>query len=168
MESGNNDMNDEPAGLQRVVDLNLNEDMNSDQVLEDEEEEESVPTQQSQVRRSSQIRKPVEYYIREKANLTIHQEPTSHKDAVNSPEKDQWNQAMDNEMESLKANDVWELTTLPPGKQVVGSKWVYKRKTGEDGGIRRYKARLVAQGFNQQWGLDYDETFSPVVRMKSF
>ncbi len=111
--------------------LNLNEDMNSDQVQEDEEEEESVPTQQSQVSGKRLI-----YY-------TIHQEPTSHKDAVKSPEKDQWNQAMDNEMESLKANDVWELTTLPPGKQVVGSKWVYKRKTGEDGGIPRYKARLV-------------------------
>ncbi len=138
LESGNNnDMNDEPAGLQRIVDLNLNEDMNSDQVLEDEEKEESVPTQQSQVRRSSRIRKPVEYYIREKANLTIHQEPTSHKDAVKSPEKDKLNQAMDNEMESLKANDVWELTTLPPGKQVVGSKWVYKRKTGR-GGLRSY------------------------------
>ncbi len=50
----------------------------------------------------------------------------------------------------------------------MGSKWVYKKKTGEDGGIRRYKARLVAQEFNQQWRLDYDETFSPVVRMESF
>lgn len=75
---------------------------------------------------------------------------------------------MDSEMESLKAHKVWELTTLPPGKRVVGSKWVYKVKTGEDGSIERYKARLVAQGFNQQQGADYDETFSPVVRMESF
>ena len=75
---------------------------------------------------------------------------------------------MDREMESLKTNKVWKLTTLPPGKKTACSKWVYKVKTGGDGAVERYKARLVAQGYNQRQEADYDETFSPVVRMESF
>ena len=70
-------------------------------------------------------------------------------------------------MTSLKENEVWELSTLPPGKKAIGSKWVYKVKTNGDGTIERYKARLVAQGFNQKFGSGYDETFSPVVRQES-
>ena len=70
-------------------------------------------------------------------------------------------------MKSLNHNDVWDAVPLPSGKRAVGSKWVYKIKRGADGSIERYKARLVAQGFTQQRGADYDETFSPVVRMES-
>ena len=67
-------------------------------------------------------------------------------------------------MRSLEENDVWELVELPDGRKAVGSKWV---KTGADGSIEHYKARLVAQGFSQKYGTDYDETFCPVVRMES-
>ena len=70
-------------------------------------------------------------------------------------------------MKSLKDNKVWELTTLPPGKKAIGCKWVYKVKTNSDGSIERYKARLVAQWFNQKFGSDYDETFCPVIRLES-
>ena len=74
---------------------------------------------------------------------------------------------MEKELESLKSNEVWTLTDLPQGKKIVGSKWVYKRKTWVDGSVTWYKARLVAQGFSQKFGCDYDETFSPVVRAES-
>ena len=70
-------------------------------------------------------------------------------------------------MKSLKANDVWELVDLPAEKKAVGSKWVYKVKTRADGSIERHKTRLVAQGFTQIYGADYDETFCPVVRQES-
>ena len=76
---------------------------------------------------------------------------------------------MQTEMKSLKDNDVWELVELPASKKAVGSKWVYKIKTGPDGTPERYKARLVAQGFTQKFEStsDYDETFCLVVRQES-
>ena len=94
-------------------------------------------------------------------------EPTSVTEALSSPEKEEWKKAMNGEMESISDNKVWELVELPEGKRVVGSKLVFKRKVGANGVIDRYKARLVAQGFSQRFGVDYDETFCPVVRFES-
>ena len=94
-------------------------------------------------------------------------EPATIEEATNCSEKTEWMQAMENEMTSLKQNNVWELVELPNGRKTVGSKWVYKVKTGVDGSVERYKARLVAQGYTQKLGTDYDETFCPVVRMES-
>ena len=71
------------------------------------------------------------------------------------------------EMDSIYSNDVWDLVELPTDCKPVGSKWVFKRKTNADGSIERYKVRLVAQGFSQRCGCDYDETFSPVIRFES-
>ena len=155
----------EPVPAQNVLELDL------DDGSETEENEERIeirsPPRQPPPRRSDRERRPTDFYG-DRVHLTIHQEPTSFNEARSSPEKDQWSRAMDREMESLRTNEVWELTTLPPGKRAVGSKWVYKVKTGGDGAVERYKARLVAQGFNQRQGADYDETFCPVVRMESF
>ena len=62
---------------------------------------------------------------------------------------------------------MWDLVELPEGRKTVGSKWVFKLKHNADGVMERHKARLVAQGFSQKHGLDYDERFSPVVRFES-
>ena len=95
------------------------------------------------------------------------EEPRSIKEAISSPEKLQWEKAMEAEMNLLKENKVWDLVELPKGRKAIGSKWVYKVKTRADGSIERYKARLVAQDFWQKYGDDYDETFCPVVRLES-
>ena len=84
-----------------------------------------------------------------------------------SPEKSKWASAMEKEIESLRKNDVWELVELPKDRKTVGSKWVFKLKTDADGSVEQHKPRLVAQGFSQKHGLDYDETFSPVIRFES-
>ena len=68
---------------------------------------------------------------------------------------------------ALSKNHTWDLVTLPPRKSVVGCKWIYKIKTRSDGSIERYKSRLVAKGFTQEYGIDYEETFALVARISS-
>jgi hypothetical protein len=72
---------------------------------------------------------------------------------------------MKEEMDSLANNHTWDLVQLPVGKRELQNKWVYKLE--EDGGEKRYKARLVVKGFAQKKGIDFDEIFSPVVKMTS-
>ena len=88
-------------------------------------------------------------------------EPSSVREEMASSNKSKWCEAMKKEMESLYENEVWDMVEPPKGRKIVGSKWVFKEKMGADGTTERYKAGLVAVGFSQKRGLDYDETFSP-------
>lgn len=91
-------------------------------------------------------------------------EPKNFKDAEND---ENWILAMQEELNQFKRSDVWELVPRPNNQSVIGTKWVFRNKTDENGVIVRNKARLVAQGFNQEEGIDYDETFAPVARLES-
>ena len=85
---------------------------------------------------------------------------------MSCPEKN-WKEAMDAEFQSLQANEVWDLVTPPKGCKVINSMWVFKCKLGEHGEVEHYKARLVAQEYSQRPGINYEETFSPVVCFES-
>ena len=74
---------------------------------------------------------------------------------------------MREEIQALRANRTWTLVSFHPSMTVVGSRWVYKIKRRSVGSIERYKAHLVARGFNQQEGIDYSETFSPIIKFLS-
>ncbi len=91
--------------------------------------------------------------------------PSSYDEAVNGPDSDKWKEAMEEELASFHERGVMRLEYLPKGRKPVGCKWVYAFKFDTDGNVIRYKARLVAQGFSQIKGIDFDKTYSPVASM---
>ena len=90
------------------------------------------------------------------------QEPHTFHEASSNP---LWQQAMKEELDALHQTGTWDLVDLPSGKYAIGCKWVYKIKTRSDGIVDRYKARLVARGFTQEYGIYYEETFAPMARL---
>src|ERR1044072_3314296 len=91
-------------------------------------------------------------------------EPTSVDEAF--LDKD-WVLAMEEELNQFSKNDVWDLAKKPKGDHVIGTRWVFRFKLNEKGEVVRNKARLVAQGYSQQEGIDYTETFAPVARLEA-
>lgn len=159
---------EEPAQQPLILDSGSEAESDNERGIDEEVNDDAdPPAAEPPPRRSTRERRPVDYYGLPQAHLTIHREPTTFDEATACPERAKWEGAMGREMQSLKDNEVWELTSLPPGKGAIGCKWVYKVKTNSDGSLERYKARLVARGFDQRYGLDYDETFCPVVRLES-
>ena len=74
---------------------------------------------------------------------------------------------MQEEVKSLLENHTYDLVKLPQGKKALRNKWVYRLKTENNSSQLRYKARLVVKGFNKKKGIDFEEIFSPVVKMSS-
>ena len=149
----------------------LKEDDQNEAVIENDNAELNEP------RRSSRVHKPPEYLCDYVTSVGGYDEmidqcykvtmgiPLNYEQAMNSAQANSWQIAMDNEMNSLKENDVFLLVPRPEGKPVVGGKWVYNLKEGAQG--MKYKARYVAKGYSQVHGVNYDETFSPTVNMSS-
>ena len=100
------------------------------------------------------------------AYLTI-VEPTSLEEALSGPDSSHWSAAIVEELNSLAKNDTWSLVPLPEGRKPISNKWIFKVKYNKNGEVEKFKGRLVAKGYSQVGGLDYDETFAPVVKIQS-
>ena len=142
---------------ENVVDIFIDNDYGDDSVVSD-----ISPI----LRRSNRLRRKPDRYG-EYSNICELHDPLSVSEALNSSDSHLWKDAMKSEMDAMYDNDVWSLVELPKDRVPIKSKWVFKRKIGSDGSISRYKCRLVAQGFSQSFGVDYEETFSPVVRFET-
>ena len=92
-------------------------------------------------------------------------EPSCYKEAMLKNDKLKWEKAMQSKMDSLHKNSTWELVSLLVSKRILPCKWIYKMKITDSSSKTRYKTRLVAKGFRQQEGIDFEEIFSPVVKM---
>nr|XP_016504819.1 PREDICTED: uncharacterized mitochondrial protein AtMg00820-like [Nicotiana tabacum] len=104
--------------------------------------------------------------LKKKANIALISqiEPKKIEEALKDSS---WLQAMQEELDQFDKNQVWKLLPKPENAPVIGTKWVFRNKLNKDGKVVRDKARLVAEGYTQQEGVDNDETFAPVARLES-
>ncbi|GKG29055.1 retrotransposon protein, putative, ty1-copia subclass, partial [Tanacetum coccineum] len=94
-------------------------------------------------------------------------EPANYKALLLDPESNKWLDVMNAEMQSMEDNQVCRLVDLPPNVKTVGSKWIFKKKIGNDGNVHTYKACLVEKGYTQTYRIDYEETFSHVTDIRA-
>jgi len=97
----------------------------------------------------------------------LDEDPTTYPQSVNSSLKAEWTSAMNDEIIALKKNKTFDVVNKPIGRNIVGSKWVFKTKKNADGTLERFRARAVAQGFSQAPGFDFEDTFALVIRYES-
>ncbi|GJS85939.1 retrovirus-related pol polyprotein from transposon TNT 1-94 [Tanacetum coccineum] len=171
-----------PTKLSPLVDDDVGEEeaikKNSKVVNNNNEEDESIEVDKT-VNIKESKNHPLDQVIGNLNQRTLRSQAQNHsnffcfistiepKDVKEALKDECWVVAMQEELNQFVANDVWELVPLPMSQSVIGIKWVFRNKLDENGIVSRNKARLVAQGYNQQEGIDYDETYAPVARLES-
>ncbi|KAH9760757.1 Integrase catalytic domain-containing protein [Citrus sinensis] len=148
------------------------EDSDSSEAAPEHEEQELVESEALEVRRSTREKRPPAWhseYVTEinvaYCLLTEDGEPLTFHEALESSNIALWMTAMQEEIEALHKNKTWELIPLPRGRKAIENKWVYKVKRDGNDQVERYRARLVVKGYAQKEGIDFNEIFSPVVRL---
>lgn len=131
------------------------------------EREDDTSTDENELCRSTCISKPIDRYGYLSHSINEIDDPLTVTEAIRGDERNEWKQAMIDEMTSLRENNTWILVDRPSQCKTLKAKWIFNKKRAADGTTTRYKARFVAKGCNQKYGIDYNETFSPVVRYSS-
>jgi len=137
--------------------------MSQDEDLGDAPEPPQVQIRRSNRKREPSTRYPSDDYV----TLTDEGEPECYLEGIESEEKKKWLDAMQDEMKSLYDNHTFDLVKLPKGKKALKNRWIYRVKQESNSTSPRYKARLVLKGYIQRKGIDFNEIFSPVVKMSS-
>lgn len=154
----------------------VNEEKNDESSCEDDKQETDEPQEEVEEQRKlgrlagakNRVYEKVDRTLRSNSKILITvQEPQSYEEAIKCEEASHWIEAMDNEMSSHEKNNTWILVDRPNNANIVKSKWIYKLKKNSDGSIMRYKSRLVAKSYSQIKGVDYFDTWTPVVMRNS-
>ena len=181
VEHGDEDVPEVEQSLEQPPTLEDDVDDATDDVEEvppPQESQMELPAANSELRRSTRERKQTEQFgysnlgvpnraaTKYSSYLVEAEDVLTYSQAVKSKDEEKWRVAIQKEMDSLAENETWELVPLPHGRKAVGCKWVFKIKTTPKG-EERYKARLVAKGYSQIEGIDYEETYAPVIKFQS-
>jgi hypothetical protein len=143
------------------------EDNNDDEEKLDDDEQITIGVEEQTrmtLRDRGKLNKPIRY---RDALFSACNDPFTFEDAMTGDNSDNWKAAMNDEMLSLNKNETWTLVDLPKNKKPINNGWIYKTKYKANGDVDRYKARLVIKGCAQVHGIDFQETFSPVVKYDS-
>jgi transposase InsO family protein len=167
-EAGEKDNATENESFEETTQQDSKEDSRFDPSLNSKEGSSTEESRwKSFLRNPLQLKKPA--HLQDYATcievFSVFETPQTYKEAIESDQSAEWRKAMESEIASLKANDTWEIVDLPKGAKAIPCRWVYRVKETQTGEIERYKARLVIKGFNQRYGIDYKETFSPVAKL---
>ena len=161
-----NDVSDQQPTYE--VDVPVDDDEEEHDMSQDENMSDAIESPKVQLRRSNRERQPSRRYsLDEYVILIDDEEPKCFIEAMKSEEKKKWMDAMKDEMKSLHDNHTFDLVKLPKGKRALDNRWIYRVKRESNTMSPRYKARLVVKGFSQRKGVDFNEIFSPVVKMSS-
>ena len=106
------------------------------------------------------------YMVFNESNLG-NKDPKTLKEAMRSPDWPEWEKPVKTELATLEQMGTWELADAPKDRKPIMNKWVFMKKYNKDGDLQKYKARIVARGFSQIPGMDYNQTFAPVVRLET-
>ena len=175
-ESSTNDLVDlDPLNPPVVHDIDEEVQTPHDDAAEDDVEPEiegeqspQEPLPQTPLRRSTREKQPSrKYSSNEYVMISDQGEPKTYQEVLKHENKTEWLKAMKEEMKSLHENHTYDLVKPPKGKKILKNKWVFRRKNDGNSSQPRFKARLVVKGFDQRKGVDFDEIFSPVVKMSS-
>jgi len=141
-----------------------------------EKNDENVSASIPSNRRSERTKKPrllFDYAIaavdktQDQSTNSVESDPSNYTEAINCSEASKWAGAIKEELDAHAKNRTWRVVKQGRDMNVVSTKWIFTKKRDEHGNVKRYKARLVARGFTQQYGIDYRETFAPVMKSKS-
>jgi hypothetical protein len=106
------------------------------------------------------------YMVFNESNLG-NKDPEALKEVMRSPDWPEWAKAVNAVLTMLEQMGTWELADAPENRKPIMNKWVFMKKYNKEGDLQKYKARLVARGFSQIPGMDYDQTFAPVMRLET-
>jgi hypothetical protein len=147
---------------------NIKDNINTDNTIKDIDLIDIIPSQTlTDNSINNDIDNSIDDSIDELALITIDNEPSTYKEAINDSNKDQWQEAMQKEIDELLSQKTWDLVALPSDRTALKGRWVYKYKKDNNNNIK-YKARWVIKGYNQILGIDYIDTFSTTCRPESY